>query len=211
MTSAIFHLARKYGIDHLCDEARQRLSDELPTSLEALDKLRRGRRIKTFNGYVIECINLARSEEQLRFLPFCFARLNVFAASTLLNGIQKSDGTHLTLSPSDQQIAIIGIERFRAAVVKEMFGWLDVDTSLPDSCQRSNCSAAKFDQAIALLKPPYLAKEVPLKKWHSSSEDRLCKDCIATAKASYEAGRKSIWEKLPSFFGLPNWKDMPDA
>jgi hypothetical protein len=38
----------------------------------------------------------------------------------------------------------------------------------------------------------------------------MCESCIATAKVSHEAGREIVWEKLPSFFGLLEWKDMSE-
>jgi hypothetical protein len=205
-TSAIFRLGRKYEIDHLRDDALKRLNDELPSSLGARDQLRFRRRIMFSRGSIIECINLARSEGMLKFLPFSFARLNTFPASTLLVGVKRLDGTHGILSPEDQHISISGIELLRAAVVEEMFGWVVIDKSLPGSCQRSSCSEAKYKKAIALLKPPHLTKQLPLGVWESSWEEGLCPVCITAAKEAYEAGRMRVWGKLPSFFKLPEWK-----
>jgi hypothetical protein len=202
-TSAIFRLGKKYGIDHLRDEAQRRLAAKLPTSLHSYDTLRHGERINTPRGFTVECINLARNEGLLRFLPYCFIRLNRYSISTIFNGFRLSNGKLLTLSLSDQHIYVVGLTLFRAAMVEEMFGWL-----VNSSCQCSSCSDARLKHAIMLLKPDLNLNQHPMTKWKESWEDGLCKSCIATAKVSYEVGRKIVWEKLPSFFGLPQWKDM---
>jgi hypothetical protein len=45
--------------------------------------------------------------------------------------------------------------------------------------------------------------------WDQGWSGRLCDVCEKTAKVYAEAGRQKCWEFLPTFFGLPEWKDLP--
>jgi hypothetical protein len=206
-TSAVFRLAKKYGVNHLRDEARRRLYDEMPSTLEARDKLHIGWRIKKFSSHMIDYINLAREEGLVRAIPYCFVRLSRYPISTIFNGCMRLDRTTAILPVSDQQIAIVGIERLRDAIIAEMFGWLNVDKSITGSCERSACLQTRFDHAMTLLKPP---STLALGRWQPSWKDGLCMACLASAKEVYEAGRKRVWDKLPSYFALPGWNDMQD-
>jgi hypothetical protein len=178
----------------------------MPTSFEARDKLQTGQRIKKSSSSIIDYINLARAEGLVCTLPYCFARLSTHSISTIFNGCTRPDGTTAILSVSDQRTAVIGIERLRAAISAEMFGWLKVDKSPADSCQRSACLQAKIDQVVTLLKTP--SSTLPLRRWQSSWKDGLCTACLASAKEAYDAGRRRVWDELPSYFALPGWKDM---
>jgi hypothetical protein len=206
-TSAVFRLGKKYGVNHLRDEARRRLYDEKPSSLEARDKLQIGRRIKKSSGDTIDYINLAREAGLVRALPYCFARLSRYHILTIFNGCMRLDGTTAILPVSDQQIAIVGIEPLRDAIIEEMFGWLNVNKSITGSCERSACLQTRFDQAMTLLKTP---SKFSLRRWQSSWKDGLCMACLASAEEAYEAGRKRVWDELPSYFALPGWNDMQD-
>ena len=36
----------------------------------------------------------------------------------------------------------------------------------------------------------------------------LCVLCADIGKKSYDEGRQLLWNKLPSFFGLPGWAEL---
>jgi hypothetical protein len=51
-----------------------------------------------------------------------------------------------------------------------------------------------------------------LHSWSKATKwaNRLCFSCDHTAKMAYDAGRKKAWDRLPSFFRLPGWKELKD-
>lgn len=46
--------------------------------------------------------------------------------------------------------------------------------------------------------------------WDEQWSGKLCTVCEEAAKVSYNTSREKGWELLPSFFGLPGWKDLKD-
>ena len=46
--------------------------------------------------------------------------------------------------------------------------------------------------------------------WDRKPRFRLCKPCIESLAAAYEKAREELWDRLPSFFGLPPWEELKD-
>lgn len=45
-------------------------------------------------------------------------------------------------------------------------------------------------------------------EWNEIWEMDMCRLCRKKARDVFEAGRKKCWDKLPSMFGLPEWKEL---
>ena len=48
----------------------------------------------------------------------------------------------------------------------------------------------------------------PLRQYTRWHELDLCPECVAYCQSRYLIGRKKMWNKLPSFFGMPTWDEL---
>ncbi|RDB17298.1 hypothetical protein Hypma_001918 [Hypsizygus marmoreus] len=209
ITSSILRLSMKYCVDHLRDEASSRLQYEFPASLESYDRRTLGSRIKSGRGYIVDCISLMREVGLISALPTCFLTLGQYRLPDILNGKLRPDGSRAILPLEDQRICVTGIYELHVAIAQEMYGWVDIEPGDVRTCKRVGCSDSRFRLSASLWKPTNDKPLKMLRQWWPEWLVGLCGTCASDAKEEYEAGRRRIWERLPSFFGLPNWKDMP--
>jgi hypothetical protein len=47
-----------------------------------------------------------------------------------------------------------------------------------------------------------------LELWDIEYEVAFCGPCIAEFKTTHNAGCLSVWNELPSIFGLPGWEEL---
>jgi hypothetical protein len=109
----------------------------------------------------------------------------------------------------------LALESLLLANEKYNGGWLSPKTSIiPDW----NCStlvacgnALKAFRDSLFLR--YEENKIGLDVFAPSTfpfVEELCEPCAAAAKAADLDARQKIWDLLPSFFGLPEWKDLQD-
>ncbi|KAF7296478.1 BTB domain-containing protein [Mycena chlorophos] len=55
--------------------------------------------------------------------------------------------------------------------------------------------------------PPHAVAGI-LNVWLPTWVDGMCEGCATKAKQVYDETRSECWEKLPSYFGLPEWKEL---
>jgi len=46
--------------------------------------------------------------------------------------------------------------------------------------------------------------------WDRKPRLRLCISCIGSLAVAHEKAREELWDRLPSFFGLPPWEELKD-
>jgi hypothetical protein len=211
--TVFLQLGSKYAIDQMRDEAIQRLSYEFPSRLQDFDEL--GDQlllIEELPGLYYDVIKLARNHNIPSILPlalyFCVA-CEDFQPELILRGILREDGTLATLSSDDQQACLTGYYNLIRAQAAETFTWLEPNQNAalfrqcytPKTCARTR---AKLLQGLWHPWPRCIA----LGSWDDEWGNDMCKICTSQAITHHNIGRKKIWEKLPSLFGLPIWDEL---
>lgn len=154
-------------------------------------------------------INLARELHCVDFvLPFVFHA--VISHSDFLTIIHT-----LPLSPDDRMVAVSGWANAVKAQHVDTIHWLvqpeHEAAGLFQECDKSRrCSVVRTLLSQQLLHP--IPQILGLSQWEDffdgSSANLVCKKCFAASQRSHNEGRKRYWQKLPTFFGLPDWTDL---
>jgi len=209
VVAAIVRLSQKYQIDYLRDDAISRLTFEYPSTLEGRDAFHtdpRGR-VGLVCGRHIDVINLVRETGIHSILPYAFL-LVASQTKGILEGIRRDDGTLAVLSRADQELCLLANDRVRAAHANDMFGWLHEESMPSPYCRTPRrCFKARKGHMVRLWQPPSPAPD--LMAWETRDWKKgLCVLCAGIGKKSYDEGRQLLWNKLPSFFGLPGWAEL---
>ncbi|KAJ7472850.1 hypothetical protein FB451DRAFT_1558974 [Mycena latifolia] len=205
-------LGRKYDFKDILQSVVERLTHENPTSLEEYDALNMPEtgsymptRVTGFRGFNFDLVTLARENNLFSVLPCAYYRALWRPQTEIFDGITQRDGSIATLSPIDQRLLSLG----RAAILRAQWdvgytlGWVqdaEEDCANVSACRRKKSSF--FHQQV--VKGDVIALH-PV-----SSIDRfgLCQDCMKGAKKKMAAGRRKMWESLPTFFELPAWDEL---
>ncbi|KAJ6480107.1 hypothetical protein DFH09DRAFT_1056034 [Mycena vulgaris] len=233
VVACMLRLGRKYDIASLKLDASSRIHRGFPSTLAAFDKsysfakpTARYGAIEPVPGFLVDLLKLAYENGLYTSIPplalLCLAKHNL---ETLFSGVKRDDGSRIIL-PDDIKLTLaLALERIQLFQMKNL-DWLTHNEIIPNrSCVDSDCSLVRdvmymsnieYDRYhdddssearldVTHLIHPYL--EVKGGRWH----DVLCACCEKAAKAEYNASRIKAWEKLPTFFGLPDWKDLTDT
>ncbi|KAJ7307103.1 hypothetical protein DFH08DRAFT_975661 [Mycena albidolilacea] len=209
---AIIRLGRKYDFKDLFDSAVARLMSKCPSTLEAYvlyDPLRTtDNAFELYDALEFDIVALASENKILSALPCVYFHLiNNFELSYLFDEIRRPDGTVARLPSLDLQRCVVAREKLLAKQFQEGYtlGWA---RKWPfDDCAKSRCRTKREsimnwyleDSELAALEPPTRI---------GGGFDQLCTVCTKHATESTVAGRKKVWEELPSFFDLPPWTEL---
>lgn len=158
-----------------------------------------------------DIIALAREAGILAILPLAFYNFIMSNdLETIINGAPRDDGSLAVLCVADLSACFLGIEAVRLAQTEYTFSWL-TDTTLPsERCDsREVCLLFKSSQIIRFWKPPPCLAAIA--SWNSlwkAGECTLCRNCLYSARLALEKDRRQVWNKLPTFFGLPEWQNL---
>jgi hypothetical protein len=132
----------------------------------------------------------------------------------LFTGVQRDDGTSVTLSSANKLTLAIALERI-LFFQKTTLGWLDGNAVVPHkSCKsRTTCTREKMviNYRVTWETKERLDLSFLLGGWDSSWSNRLCDVCESAAREYTDASVQKGWELLPTFFGLPQWEDLKDV
>jgi hypothetical protein len=119
----------------------------------------------------------------------------------------------VTLSSDTKLTLAIALERL-LFFQRSALGWLENNAVIPhQSCQTRNaCIRSKKD---INHKVTWWEKEThdvtyATGQWRDSWSGKLCEACETAAREYTDTSRQKGWELLPTFFGLPKWKDLKD-
>lgn len=192
------------------------MTHDFPASLEAFDRLCDGpERVIVYeegnNAYVngsayAQVINLARECHCIDFiLPTAFYSVIVLAEiHTIVQAIP--------LSPEDRMIVLLGwANAVKGQKADTLHWWLhhprdEQAAALYQGCiTPDHCDKERYRGIYANLVPmPRIFGLVPWNFFSPLSKE-VCESCFAAAQRSHNDGRKQFWQKLPSYFGLPEW------
>ena len=208
VVAVILRLSRKYQIDYLRDDSVTRLKNMFPSTLDAAVRHYDGTGVNISPDHIIDTINLARETGIRSILPFAFFCMMGLKTEVILKGVSRSDGTVAVLSRTDQELVLLAKDPFRLAQENDTFRWLD-GTKVPsrDCSTPYVCAKVKDECMIYLWRSPFPAPILP--RWETLTwTKRLCVFCRVIGEKCYKEGRQLIWNKLPSFIGLPDWAEL---
>jgi hypothetical protein len=202
VVTAYLKLGTKYQIASVREEAVQRLIYEFPTTLAALDSTVDYSRIKDPKSVTVEfigAIELAHQYDVPQILPWAFYGCCYYL--TFKQICQPGSPQQPSLSREDVQTCMVGWQKLIEHQSRDTFAWLSAACSSEKS-EVCNATRKKLRRHFA---PVAACKALdPWGPWQQG----LCLQCAADVKVSHESGRKKIWDKLPSFFGLPSWTQL---
>ncbi|KAJ6542607.1 hypothetical protein B0H19DRAFT_303814 [Mycena capillaripes] len=213
--AAIVRMGRKYEFKSLLEAAVQRLTHENPATLEEYERTTvlfnkrshySATQIEAYSGIMFDVLTLARENNLFALLPCAFFRAVFFySPETIFNGIPQTNGPPVSLSSRDQQLCIIGSQKLIQAQwdPPRFFDWLRSNDCAPGCTNNAGCTACKRVMFLEIVKT-----NVCLIPFRLSGTTRLCSACALQRKEILDEAKKSLWEKLPSFFDLPPWGEL---
>lgn len=122
-----------------------------------------------------------------------------------MNGIAYPNGVTITLSPMDQKVCILGRKRMLHAQWEQPhpWDWLSSDAGTPGCTDNAACSAMK-----KIILRGALQSGTLLVLRRTSAPTQFCSACEPQYLEVMALGRKELWDKLPTFFGLPPWAEL---
>ncbi|KAF7297755.1 BTB domain-containing protein [Mycena kentingensis (nom. inval.)] len=214
--AAVLRLSKKYDIAAFRSTCLECLKAEFPSALQGYELVRS----KWINIHVpndsasstldaVVCAVLLAQEIGIySILPILF-----YTIASVWD--QEACGFHnelfSRLDPLDQVKCLKGYTKLGRSLPETPMKWLEetcIATS--SSCHSpTNCESSRIAllKDIALGRHGYQLAHV-FAEWDTDWEEFLCRSCISKAKAVYKTSQTECWEKLPSYFGLPDWEEL---
>ncbi|KAJ7199507.1 hypothetical protein B0H12DRAFT_1165367 [Mycena haematopus] len=194
-------LGRKYEAPAFKNDAVYRLHVEFPNTLSAWDKRQARHRlngleyIRPTPTILVDLLNLAYENGVYTCIPaLAFRCLSLYSLLTLA-------------------CALEAIQIFQ----RNNFEWLreegEVVPNQEECLDYDMCEAHRQEMyRFRDCGPQKVDITYTLEQWDKVGDwaGRLCKDCEKVSKIEHEAGRRNAWDRLPTFFGLPEWADLKD-
>ncbi|KAJ7642779.1 hypothetical protein DFH06DRAFT_1477492 [Mycena polygramma] len=205
VVAALLRLGRKYDFRKILDAAVQLVMYDNPTTLE--DYLKHTTMHVT-NCNALEMLTLVRENNIMSAQPCAYYEVvRGCEQSQLFDGVPRDDGTLAFLAPNDLRQCNLSRERIIAKQMLPgfMWGWL-VSWDYREDCALPRICAANREHMLQIsveLHQPQ-ALDIGGELW-----DRMfCPECLRHMEKRIDAGRKKMWEELPSFFDLPPWSEL---
>jgi hypothetical protein len=158
------------------------------------------------NAYTLVYISLFLIQLNRLILPLI--------QDALFTGVQRDDGTSVTLSSANELTLAIALERI-LIFQKSALGWLNGNAVVPHKLCKSSTTCTREKMVINYMvtweTKERLDLSLLLGEWDSSWSNRLCNVCESAAREYTDASVQKGWELLPTFFGLPQWEDLKDV
>ncbi|KAH9922090.1 uncharacterized protein B0H18DRAFT_879687 [Fomitopsis serialis] len=212
VVASVVRLAHKYGMEHLRDDALERMkscfSDDLHVWAKA--EASEGSALMTYDYTdAIAAVNIARLTETQSMLPYALYTCCQLDTEVILNGVPQKNGTTERLTQED----ILRCLNARSTLVHDniIFAYLLFTPTLPLACADQVCHASLQCLAQANLTfegeledPTCLADWIT---WLAHNEqtrsyNNLCLNCQAYMQLKARELRSDIWLRLPHILNL---------
>lgn len=214
--SPILRLSTKYQIQSLREQAISQLTTAFPDTLQGyLSRSRTALVVEDVERPNTELISLARETCAMHLLPAAFhwaATIGMYMDSETCEDFwegAKCSGTD-KLSNEDLTKMSFGREQLRRAVYRQIGSFLYEPS--PSACCRGTCDRLKKETLSADWWIGFTESAEPfsphLKTELGKSLAGLCPLCKDVMWLSVEAGRRKVWDDLPSYFALPDWETL---
>ncbi|KII87430.1 hypothetical protein PLICRDRAFT_112998 [Plicaturopsis crispa FD-325 SS-3] len=198
--AAFLRLGKKYSVEHIYIYAHNRISGQYSSSI---DIFRSGgnNNIVKYKGMEFDLARLLRETGTLSPLPFVFYSCGQnYSTAELLDGFKPSGPS---LDAIDRTTCLLGLEKLRAEALVHLRAW---ENTQPGCLSPEICEQDKAKVIIALSARTYNFDAFQC--FDTDWEADLCTTCRTFIQADYDANRRLLWRKLPSFFGLPDGRQL---
>ncbi|KAJ6553622.1 hypothetical protein DFH09DRAFT_1496253 [Mycena vulgaris] len=217
VVACMLRLGRKYEITEFKDDALSRLHYEFPAKLGTWDRrLAKNKLVKITErrGIVIDLLNLVYENGVYTSIPaLAFKCLENYTLEGLSNGIKRKDGTQITFPDSTKLTLALASERI-LRLQWESIQWLHKLFLLEDLSNCGDCQLQLLGMHDMYHLEHFQDMSCIIHPWDTIADadwmKDVCEECKDIVKAQWEIRRREAWGKLPSFFGLPGWKDLKD-
>ncbi|KDR70183.1 hypothetical protein GALMADRAFT_127833 [Galerina marginata CBS 339.88] len=213
--STLLRLGKKYEIDHFTKEALRRLRVDHPTTLDAWDAhdfyLAYQEIAWDDSSFDVDMcvINLAYEHSLLSILPVAYLRF------LQLNSLDSIVLEEIEVCSTGRLQCILGNARISNFIRNRLTEWCAHEVLTPgkDCSTLQTCAALRLttvDPKKFWLWAGFDAADhysflQPLEKIRFSG---FCPACTKAIQTRYDEVRAQLWEKLPTFFGLPEWEEL---
>ncbi|KAJ7218778.1 hypothetical protein B0H12DRAFT_1241551 [Mycena haematopus] len=217
VVASMLRLGKKYKIPAARDDALLRLHYEFPANFEAWDtRVEYLTKIEPQDGIYPDLLNLLHEYGIHSCIPAASLECLETEAvqESLFAGVLRSDGSRAILPDAIKLTLAIAAERI-IVFQKSALAWLENDAIIPPkTCRtRKECIRKKMDidHMAAWRRKDKIDTGFAVHEWDADWSGKLCSVCEKAAKDYYKASSLKGWELLPTFFGLPEWKDLKDT
>ncbi|KDR86010.1 hypothetical protein GALMADRAFT_85228 [Galerina marginata CBS 339.88] len=219
LLASMLRIGKEYQFDNLQSLALERIRKELPDSLDAWDvknELEKGSGLIVNSDCEIDIINVLLETGFKTLLPMAyFICVASLTSLHMFEGLPRGDGTISRLSTESIKELMIGREAISTAIMSHEFPWTTSSRSqsaipTPGCRTKPKCESHR-STVLAKLVPGPNPYQALIFRVESIVSKRYCDSCAAEIRKIYQAGRKIIWDQLPSYFGLPKWADLKDV
>ncbi|KAK7024852.1 BTB domain-containing protein [Favolaschia claudopus] len=211
---AILRLAHKYDVPYLRRRALEHFDTMFPISLpEFIHRLNESEPGKLFNksdvdeafDALVATIAIATEVSASWLIPV--VNYHLFRGWHIYDII--TDGEWLTLN-EDQRAVTIRAHSGLTRHWHEIFGFVSIAKTENDAqcrdwakCNRERLSASRWINSHFNEHSTAALHILGERGW-----PKLCKSCLAEAKALHAAEKQKCWDELPGMFGLPGWREL---
>ncbi|KAJ6487703.1 hypothetical protein C8R45DRAFT_827248 [Mycena sanguinolenta] len=216
MLAAMLRLGRKYDIAQAYEDALSRIHEKFPSDFTEFQALNIDMtRIQCRHGICFDLLNLlfeCKTYTSIPLLAFCCLRDDGMEP-ILRTGVQRGDGSYAMLSADIKLIMALAFERIALFQFQSLL-WLRDDSVIPhDSCQSPAHCDQQRNRMIGIVDQDHEGRfdlSYTIDEWDGRWTRMLCAVCEKIARKTFDLKRAEGWELLPTFFDLPEWKDLKD-
>ncbi|KAF7351409.1 hypothetical protein MSAN_01572800 [Mycena sanguinolenta] len=214
--AAMLRLGRKYDITQAYEDALSRIHHEFPSDFMAFQDLNIDlTRIQHHHGICFDLLNLLFECEiytSIPLLAFCCIRDNGMEA-IVRTGVQRNDGSYAMLSADIKLRMALAFGRIASFQLRSLL-WLRDESVIPHrSCQSPTHCAQQRNRMMGIVDQDHEGRfdlSYTIDEWDGRWTRMLCAVCEKAARKTYDQKRAEGWKLLPTFFDLPDWKDLKD-
>ncbi|KAK7001410.1 glutamine amidotransferase type-1 domain-containing protein [Favolaschia claudopus] len=210
LIAAILRLSTKYNVDFLRRRALAHISSLYPTTLQEWD-LRKDTAMEVFNARPFAVLLLAKETGHQALLPACmYLCADSVDINDILDGLTSIDGKHLELDWPDKRACIRGRQNLLLALRAEVFAFLTGNLTIQNCASPQRCDSSKLrwlqslEASLGNGCPGIFSIKFP---WNAFRK-AVCENCYTASHTHSNTQRQLIWDKLPSYFGMPPWEEL---
>lgn len=177
------------------------LQSKLPTAFEQFNAMADARKPMRHSSIsIMRAINLAKETNVPTVLPFAFYCVAQMKLDRILDDLPEH------ISWQDKTTCMVGRDRLAKASLCITHSFLFLFTPSSE-CTTHLCQHAR-EPHVEFMRIETEEAPHPLKRFDRWKELRVCDWCVSHAYKQHEVGRRDVWERLPSLFGLPVWEKL---
>ncbi|KAF5309889.1 hypothetical protein D9619_010192 [Psilocybe cf. subviscida] len=213
----MLRLGKKYDCERFKTQALEQLRLAFPNKFYQCENIWEGNSVDgaTYDDfaddYEFYLLDVALELGIQTILPLAFFTcLDNCPTSQFLDGSYDAGPGRSGILPSHAREALLQAkEKIIEDISDEVYAWWKQAKPHVDCTTKKSCTDAIRKDAIRMIGAPHL-RELFIPKVSIRSMKELCRTCKDHGATSTENGRRQVFDKLPSYFGLSDWADLKD-